>query len=70
MTVGHEETVTHYPAPQAHRRCLAAFTQAVLESREPDPSGLDGLRSEGLTPTKTIATLREDKRWAERKVHS
>ena len=45
VTVGHEETVTHYPAPQAHRGCLAAFTQAVLESREPDPSGLDGLRS-------------------------
>ena len=32
--------------------------------------GLDGMRSESLTPTKTIATLRADKRWAQRKVHS
>lgn len=39
------ETATHYPAPDAHRRCLAAFTDAVLARREPDPSGIDGLRS-------------------------
>ncbi|HUF11770.1 MAG TPA: phage holin family protein [Longimicrobiales bacterium] len=32
--------------------------------------GLKGMRSESLKPTKTIETLKEDKRWAERKVHS
>ena len=32
--------------------------------------GLDGIRSESPTPTKTIQTLKDDKRWAERKVHS
>ena len=31
---------------------------------------LEGIRSEGLVPTKTIQTLKDDKRWAERKVHS
>lgn len=32
--------------------------------------GLDAIRHESLKPEKTIATLKEDKRWAERKVHS
>ncbi len=39
------ETVTSYPAPEAHRLSLAAFTRAVLTGEEPDASGLDGLRS-------------------------
>lgn len=39
------ETTTHYPAPEAHRRCLAAFNRAVLDDRPPAPSGVDGLRS-------------------------
>lgn len=39
------ETVTAYPAPEAHRLAVAAFTTAVLEDREPNASGLDGLRS-------------------------
>jgi predicted dehydrogenase len=39
------ETVTRYPAPDAHRLSLAAFTRAVLAGEEPDPSGIDGLRS-------------------------
>lgn len=39
------ETVTAYPPAGAHRRCLAAYTDAVLNDRLPDPSGLDGLRS-------------------------
>lgn len=42
------ETVTPYPASGAHRRCLAAYTDAVLSDREPNPSGVDGLRSAQL----------------------
>ena len=34
-----------YPAPEAHRLSLAAFTNAVLSGEEPNASGLDGLRS-------------------------
>ncbi len=45
LLIGEIETVTHYPAPDAHRRCLAAFTRAALDHSEPDPSGIDGLRS-------------------------
>ena len=33
-------------------------------------SGLRGMREESPMPTKTIQTLKDDKRWAERKVHS
>jgi 1,5-anhydro-D-fructose reductase (1,5-anhydro-D-mannitol-forming) len=39
------ETVTQYPAPEAHRLSLAAFAHAVLNDQEPNASGLDGLRS-------------------------
>jgi 1,5-anhydro-D-fructose reductase (1,5-anhydro-D-mannitol-forming) len=39
------ESVTRYPAPDAHRRSLAAFTRAVLAGDEPNASGVDGLRS-------------------------
>ncbi|HSJ84983.1 MAG TPA: Gfo/Idh/MocA family oxidoreductase [Acidimicrobiia bacterium] len=39
------ETFTRYPAPEAHRLSLAAFTSAVLHGEEPNASGLDGLRS-------------------------
>jgi 1,5-anhydro-D-fructose reductase (1,5-anhydro-D-mannitol-forming) len=39
------ETITRYPAPEAHRLSLAAFTHAVLSDEEPNASGLDGLRS-------------------------
>ena len=42
------ETVTGYPAPEAHRRSVAAFTHAVLSSSQPTASGLDGLRSAQL----------------------
>lgn len=33
-------------------------------------AGLEGIKREPLTPTKTIQTLKDDTRWAERKVHS
>lgn len=39
------ETVTDYPAPEAHQRSVAAFTHAVLSGDEPAATGLDGLRS-------------------------
>ena len=39
------ETVSRYPAPEAHRLSLAAFTHAVLQGEEPDAAGIDGLRS-------------------------
>ena len=39
------ETITRYPAPEAHRLALAAFTNALLTGKEPNASGLDGLRS-------------------------
>lgn len=39
------ESVTQYPAPEAHRLSLAAFTRAVLEDEEPNASGIDGVRS-------------------------
>lgn len=39
------ETVSRYPAPEAHRLSLAAFTHAVLQDEEPDAAGIDGLRS-------------------------
>jgi len=40
-----ETVVTPFPSPGAHRRCLAAYTKAVLDGEEPNASGLDGLRS-------------------------
>ena len=39
------EKITRYPAPEAHRLSLAAFTSAVLRGDEPIASGLDGLAS-------------------------
>jgi len=39
------ETITRYPAPEAHRLAVAAFTGAVLRDEKPNASGLDGLRS-------------------------
>ena len=39
------ESITSYPAPEAHRLSLAAFTNAVLSGEAPNASGLDGLRS-------------------------
>lgn len=43
------EVVTPYPNPEAHRRCLTAYTESVLSGRDPNASGLDGLRSVELT---------------------
>jgi 1,5-anhydro-D-fructose reductase (1,5-anhydro-D-mannitol-forming) len=43
------ERITHFSNADCYRRTLAAFTDAVLSDREPNPSGLDGLRSVQLT---------------------
>lgn len=40
---------TEFPAVNAHGRCVAAFSQALLEGRDFRPSGIDGLRSAQLT---------------------
>jgi 1,5-anhydro-D-fructose reductase (1,5-anhydro-D-mannitol-forming) len=42
-------TVTEYPVTDAHAAAVAAFSDALIEGREPMPSGLDGLRSAQLT---------------------
>ena len=38
-----------YPATNAHAASVAAFSKALLEGRDPSPSGIDGLRSVQLT---------------------
>ena len=40
---------TEFPATNAHAACVKAFSEALLEGRDPDPSGIDGLRSVQLT---------------------
>jgi 1,5-anhydro-D-fructose reductase (1,5-anhydro-D-mannitol-forming) len=43
------ETTGTYDSRDCYHRLLAAFSEAVLAGRDPDPSGLDGLRSVQLT---------------------
>jgi 1,5-anhydro-D-fructose reductase (1,5-anhydro-D-mannitol-forming) len=38
-----------FPATNAHGACVAAFSDALLNGRDPVPSGIDGLRSMQLT---------------------
>ena len=38
-----------FPAINAHGACVAAFSEALLNGRDPVPSGIDGLRSVQLT---------------------
>lgn len=38
-----------FPAANAHGACVAAFSDALLNGRDPVPSGIDGLRSMQLT---------------------
>jgi 1,5-anhydro-D-fructose reductase (1,5-anhydro-D-mannitol-forming) len=38
-----------YPLTNAHEACVIDFSHALLEGREPSPSGIDGLRSVQLT---------------------
>jgi len=41
--------VTEFPSINAHAASVAAFSDALLQGREPNPSGIDGLRSVQLT---------------------
>ena len=38
-----------FPATNAHGACVAAFSDTLLNGRDPVPSGIDGLRSVQLT---------------------
>jgi 1,5-anhydro-D-fructose reductase (1,5-anhydro-D-mannitol-forming) len=38
-----------YPVTNAHAACVAAFSAALIEGRDPVPCGMDGLRSVQLT---------------------
>ncbi|HSQ03517.1 MAG TPA: Gfo/Idh/MocA family oxidoreductase [Burkholderiales bacterium] len=49
MTAGGRTRTQTYPAINAHAECVVAFSKALLEGRDPDPSGMDGLRSVQLT---------------------
>jgi 1,5-anhydro-D-fructose reductase (1,5-anhydro-D-mannitol-forming) len=44
-----ETRQTEYPATNAHAACVAAFSKTLLEGTNPNPSGIDGLRSVQLT---------------------
>ena len=39
------ETTTHYSSHDCYIRTVAAYSRAILDGRDPNPSGLDGLRS-------------------------
>ncbi|HVB77190.1 MAG TPA: Gfo/Idh/MocA family oxidoreductase [Candidatus Nitrosotalea sp.] len=54
------ETTEHYTSRDAYQRTVAAFSQAILDGREPNPSGLDGLRSVQLTDA-IARSVRESK---------
>jgi 1,5-anhydro-D-fructose reductase (1,5-anhydro-D-mannitol-forming) len=40
---------TEYPVTNAHEACVIGFSKALLEGRDPSPSGIDGLRSVQIT---------------------
>ena len=43
------ETTAHYSSHDCYIRTVAAYSRAILDGRDPDPSGLDGLRSVQLS---------------------
>lgn len=43
------ETTKRYSSHDAYERTIRAFSQAIIEGREPDPSGVDGLRNVELS---------------------
>ena len=49
MTADGKTRSTEFPAINAHGACVAAFSEALLNGRDPVPSGIDGLRSVQLT---------------------
>ncbi len=53
VLTGEGEVVSHHSSVDAFRRTVHAFNRAVLDRTEPDPSGLDGVRSAQLTEAMT-----------------
>jgi 1,5-anhydro-D-fructose reductase (1,5-anhydro-D-mannitol-forming) len=49
VTTATGETTKHYSSHDAYERTVRAFSEAVLAGREPDPSGVDGLRNVQLS---------------------
>jgi len=43
------ERSEHYQAHDCYKRLVKAFTKAILDGRDPDPSGIDGLRCVQIT---------------------
>ena len=43
------ETTAPYSSHDCYIRTVAAYSRAILDGRDPDPSGLDGLRNVQLT---------------------
>lgn len=48
-TMDGKSRTQEYSAMNAHEACVHAFSKALLEGRDPTPSGIDGLRSIQLT---------------------
>jgi 1,5-anhydro-D-fructose reductase (1,5-anhydro-D-mannitol-forming) len=49
MTADGKTRTTEFPPINAHGACVAAFSDALLDGRDPAPSGIDGLRSVQVT---------------------
>jgi len=49
LTDGDKVRRQEYAPINAHEACVVGFSKALLEGRDPDPSGIDGLRSMQLT---------------------
>jgi len=43
------ERTEHYQTHDCYKRLVKAFTQSILDGRDPDPSGVDGLRCVQIT---------------------
>jgi predicted dehydrogenase len=48
-TAGGKTRTREFPAIDAHAAAVASFSDALLEGRDPVPSGIDGLRSVQVT---------------------
>lgn len=49
LTSGGDVRRIEYPLANAHEACVIGFSKALLEGRDPEPSGIDGLRSAQIT---------------------
>src|SRR5207245_264741 len=60
VLTGVGERVTRHTSRDAFLRAVKAFNDAIRHDREPNPSGLDGLRSAQLTDA-VIRSAREER---------